>query len=64
VRANITFASILICAVIRFLMCGYSIKPSLDYSRAEVAADARRPPEADGPSTANALQHSRCKPVE
>jgi hypothetical protein len=32
---------------------------SPDYSRAEVAADARRLPEADGPSTANALQHSR-----
>jgi hypothetical protein len=36
---------------------------NLDYSRAEVAADARRPPEGDGPSTANALQHSRCKPI-
>jgi hypothetical protein len=31
-----------------------------DDSRVEVAADARRPPEADGLSTANALQHSRC----
>jgi hypothetical protein len=31
-----------------------------DYSRVEVAADATLPPEADGPFTANALQHSRC----
>jgi len=33
-----------------------------DYSRAEVAVDARRSvsPSRDGPSTASALKHSRC----
>jgi hypothetical protein len=36
----------------------------LEHSRAEVAADARRPPEADGPSTGNPLQQSRCDKIK